>query len=135
MLIYLDNNQETVIEINEDDHLKVVPIRQVIGGVYKIESRNSYRADFWDGNTFTSKRIHIREYNYSFSTTKEAVTKYYNDNLILKYDTPITIKAKEITPNIIKYFRYVPRIIEYPERDVILNPYMIGIWLEMAQVI
>lgn len=129
MKLYLGNNQETVLDLDENNEIQIVPINKTVGGVYKIEARNSYRADWWNGKKFISKRVHRREYDYNWSKTKEAVTKIYNDNLILKFNTPIKIKVKDITPQILKYFRYVPDIVDYPEQDVILNPYFIGIWL------
>lgn len=41
----------------------------------------------------------------------------------------LTINKNDITPEIIKYFRYAEPIIEYEEKQINIDPYILGVWL------
>jgi hypothetical protein len=45
------------------------------------------------------------------------------------FDTLLTINKNELTPDIIKHFRYVEPIIEYEEQLLGIDPYILGVWL------
>jgi hypothetical protein len=45
------------------------------------------------------------------------------------FDTLLTINKNELTPDIIKHFRYVEPIIEYEEQLLDIDPYILGVWL------
>jgi hypothetical protein len=46
-----------------------------------------------------------------------------------KVDTLLSINKSELTPDIIKKFRYVEPLIEYNEQPVLIEPYILGLWL------
>ena len=46
-----------------------------------------------------------------------------------KVDTLLSINKSELTPDIIKNFRYVEPVIEYNEQPVLIEPYILGLWL------
>lgn len=45
------------------------------------------------------------------------------------FNTLLTINKNDITPEIIKYFRYAEPIIEYEENPINIDPYILGVWL------
>ena len=45
------------------------------------------------------------------------------------FDTLLTINKNELTPDIIKHFRYVEPIIEYEGQILSIDPYILGAWL------
>jgi hypothetical protein len=45
------------------------------------------------------------------------------------FNTLLTIDKKDITPEIIKYFRYVQPLIDYEEQSITIDPYILGAWL------
>lgn len=45
------------------------------------------------------------------------------------FNTLLTINKNDITPEIIKYFRYAEPIIEYEEKQINIDPYILGVWL------
>lgn len=45
------------------------------------------------------------------------------------FDTLLTINKNHITPEIIKHFRYIEPIIEYEEKSINIDPYILGVWL------
>ena len=45
------------------------------------------------------------------------------------FNTLLTINKNDITPEIIKYFRYAEPIIEYAENPINIDPYILGVWL------
>ena len=90
-------------------------------------------------NKKTNKGISSRFYYY-VGFEKKSKYGYFNEeeqNNIIKdiekeknnFDTLLTINKKELTPDIIKHFRYIEPIIEYEEQKISIDPYILGVWL------
>ena len=85
----------------------------------------------------TKKGIYIGiEYYKGFE--KKYICGYFNENEIEQkkreidknnVDTLLSIKKSELTFDIIKYFRYVEPVIKYNEQAVLIEPYILGLWL------
>jgi hypothetical protein len=87
----------------------------------------------------TKKGIYIR-FKYYVGFEKKTKNGYFNEEEIQQimediekeknsFNTLLTINKNHITPEIIKYFRYVEPIIEYEEKTINIDPYILGLWL------
>ena len=87
----------------------------------------------------TKKGIYIR-FEYYVGFEKKTKNGYFNEEEIQQimediekeknsFNTLLTINKNHITPEIIKYFRYVEPIIEYEEKTINIDPYILGLWL------
>ena len=87
----------------------------------------------------TKKGIYIG-FEYYIGFEKKTKYGYFNEEEIQQimeniekeknnFDTLLTINKNELTPDIIKHFRYVEPIIEYEEQLLGIDPYILGVWL------
>jgi len=77
---------------------------------------------------------------YYVGVNRKAISGYFTDEELKNHIENIekeksnftdifTIDKTELTPDIIKYFRYVEPFIEYPSQNVLIDPYILGVWL------
>ena len=129
MLVYFGTGGQTTLDLDPDDVINIVPIKTAVGSVHLTRAKRGYRAMFWDGQRFVQKLFPIKEYASS-SDARAAAQKYMRDHVNVSTDTTTAIKVCEITEGIQKYFRYVPRGIDYyDESPIPLDPYFLGCWL------
>jgi len=85
------------------------------------------------------KGIYI-SFKYYVGFEKKYKNGYFNEEEIQQimeniekeknnFDTLLKINKNELTPDIIKHFRYIEPIIEYEEQKISIDPYILGLWL------
>jgi hypothetical protein len=75
--------------------------------------------------------IEFKKCSKSGYFTEEELEKHKKqiENLKNNFTDTFTVNINELTPNIIKHFRYVEPYIEYPSQEVLIDPYILGAWL------
>jgi hypothetical protein len=88
----------------------------------KTENRKYYSLRYYIGFQKNCKSGYFTE--EELEKHKKDIEKIKN-----KFTDTFTININELTPNIIKHFRYVEPYIEYPSQEVLIDPYILGAWL------
>jgi hypothetical protein len=134
MKLYLGNSQDVEIDVDKEDIIYCSPIATACGGVTYRSERNAFCTKCWDGTSHSMKYFYFK----TSQTRKECLSKedaeiaahaYYDDNNKNNSKTIVELYAKDINADVIKYFRYIQPIIEYPAGDVPIDPRFLGIWL------
>lgn len=126
MKLYLGNNQDIELDVDEEDTIYLSPTCYSVGGCYDVPIKNGYRVDCWDGTKKVSK---IFKYNGDKETCFTNAKEFFESNNKNKYGDIIEIKAKDIDQNIMDNFRYIQPSVDYPEQPVPLDPYLFGLWI------
>ena len=84
------------------------------------------RAKYYNG--LTSNHISV---NKDLNCDLELEKKNLKDSLIdnIKITDTFNICKKDITDDIIKKFRWCEPLIEYPKQELLIYPYILGLWL------
>lgn len=121
---------KTSVRKNDDDEITLCPCNT--SGTLRIR-KDTLRKINKDGLHFyaisyfcqlESKSIIRHMSEDDFEETIKRVESECNN-----MKTIITIKKKQLTPHIIKHFRYVQPCASYPSQNVLISPYILGLWL------
>lgn len=129
--IYLGSNGSDELELDDDEELTVHPTSSAIGGFWNIKDRKAFRVEYWDGIIKTQQYIYYDKAPEKITKTdamKNAEKLYKEKNKNTK-ESVIKITAKQITPFVMKHFRFVQPATEYDEQEVKLDPLFTGIWI------
>tara|TARA_Y100000389_G_scaffold126976_1_gene124327 strand:+ start:2468 stop:3685 length:1218 start_codon:yes stop_codon:yes gene_type:complete len=77
---------------------------------------------------YTKFAQHSKTYKNPTDNELETLKKEYNAKCV-KFTDIFSVKVSELTPYIIKNYRFVQPKIEYEYRDIPIEPYILGVWL------
>ena len=133
MRFYLGNDAENFIDLQPDDTIDIVPVGRVVTGVQWTGPDGTHparwRADFWDGNKMRCKMFRLDAYGGNSTLAKAAAEKFHQEHQTVSPERKMSIKVSDVTNEIMKHFRYVPRGVDFDDQAVPLDPYFIGVWL------
>jgi len=128
MKLYLGNDSDVEIDVEEDDEIILAPTKAATSSITYNVARNRYIAFCWSGLVCKNMYLPIS----CFKSTAEAykAAKYYivgiNANTV---NTLLKCKVKDLSVEILNNFRYIQPTLEYRTQDVPLDPYLVGVWL------
>ena len=131
MKLQLGKYKDVSIEIDaqDDDDIYLMPISN--RGTYKLTDRVSrkYLAIFY----YVGIESFYKSFEYTDENREEMIKlrqKFIDSTPeINKIDQVICVKAKYLNEKVVRNFRYVQPVVEYPKKDVKLPPYYLGLWL------
>ena len=124
---YKDTSIE--MELEDEDHIHVIPLAN--RGTCKVtdDKRRKHLCLLY----YIGVKSFYKKFEYNDNNKNEMLKKRreFIDSLpeINKNNQVIRIKAKDLDEKIIKNFRFVQPITEYPEKNVKIPPYYLGLWL------
>lgn len=131
--LYLREDKNNYIDLAPDDTIQVVPDSIVAGKIQWDGSngRARWRVDYWDSEErrMRCKTFPVKTYGNDAVKAKVAAEEFHATTQSVAKDCISVIRASDINNDIIEHFRYVPRGVDYPETDVPLDPYFLGLWL------
>ena len=98
-----------------------------ITSALKVSKKNKKKGTYYTLSYYTEFQKNSKSGYFTeeeFEKHKQDIEKIKN-----KFTDTFTININELTPNIIKHFRYVEPYIEYPSQEVLIDPYILGAWL------
>ena len=98
-----------------------------ITSALKVTKKNKKKGTYYTLSYYTEFQKNSKSGYFTeeeFEKHKQDIEKIKN-----KFTDTFTININELTPNIIKLFRYVEPYIEYPSQEVLIDPYILGAWL------
>ena len=130
MKLFLGNCQDVVIDVDE---IQVFPMATACGGVYDITDKNAWVSRFWIGIKGSLKYFYYATSNkrkdcYSKEDAEKAARLHYKNNNINTKESIITVNVADIDENVMKHFRYIQPMIDYPFQEVPVDPYFFGAW-------
>jgi LAGLIDADG DNA endonuclease family protein len=132
MRFYLGNDASNFIDLQPDDTIDIVPVGKVVTSVQWGGSKQHgprWRADYWDGEQMRSKMFRLAVYDGDSAKAKAAAEQFHRAHQSVSPEQKMAIKASDITPHVMKHFRYVPRDVAYDDQPLPLDPYFVGVWL------
>lgn len=98
-----------------------------ISSTLKVSKKDKKKGTYYTLSYYTE----FQKNSKSGYFTEEELGKHKKDieEIKNKFTDIFTININELTPNIIKYFRYVEPYIEYSSQEVLIDPYILGAWL------
>jgi hypothetical protein len=143
--LYLGNRGDDVRDYSDEDVILLAPSANAIGGVTLKKDKDAYLANAWDGLKHSSKYFYFREKKRKSKAkpVAESVTDVFDSpqaaldaarawmeaNNTNNKNTVIEIKAADMNEEIAKRFFFVEGKIDYPEKQVPLDPRFLGMWL------
>jgi hypothetical protein len=129
MKLYIGNNFDYVIDVDEDDDILICPTTYSMGGVWDIRDRKTWRVICWDGIKHTTAHFSYIHCEQDKTSMQQKAETFYRENHKNKIQSCFAIKANQITSIVTDKFRFVQPIIDYQYQDVPIDPRMLGIWL------
>jgi hypothetical protein len=127
MKLYLGNNQDIELDIDDEETINLYPISLARGRIYDDIRKDGYSAETWNGVISTTKNFFYKEKNHKkrdvnfvFKSKEEALlaaNKYFEENNKNTINSVIPLQVKNIDERIIKYFRYIQPSIDYPYQE------------------
>jgi LAGLIDADG-like domain len=112
----------------EYDDTTVIQLLPVSTGVQprEIAVKNHYAVEFWSGIQRFAKCFPYR--TIPKEQALEQAWAYIRDNKPNTETTVVNAKVSDLTPRVLKHFRFCQSKVDYPEQEVPLDPYYYGIW-------
>ena len=134
MKLYLGNQQNVELDLNDTDIINLAPTAKARGGYWNITEKNAFRVEWYTGvecnmKYFYYKTSQVRSECYTYEEAEAAAKEHYEKNNIITEDSIIPIMAKDITPYVTKHFRYIQPIIDYDYQEVPIDSRWFGMWL------
>lgn len=129
MKLYVGNNFDYEIDVDEKDEILICPTCYSVGGVWDIKARKTWRAICWDGIVHKTGHFSYKQ-NEQLRLNKQLEAQmFFEEHNINKIGISFPVKVSQLNKNILEKFRFVQPIIDYPHQDVPVDPRMLGIWL------
>jgi len=130
---YLGNDRNNKIILEPDSVIDLVPIGTVVGKVQWDGSpgKKRWRADYWDPDArrMACKMFPINSYGGDSNAARTAAETFRISKQTVSPTCLGPFRADEINQDVMKYFRFVPRCVDYPDQEQPLDPYFLGCWL------
>jgi hypothetical protein len=138
--LYLGNRADDIREYQDHDVVLLAPSAKAVGYVELKKTKDAYLGHAWDGLDHKQKYFYYREMTQYgkvgsgeyFATPEaalEAARNWMNRENRNRKDIVLEVEAKDIDAKVAELFYFVQPKVDYPEREVPLDPRFVGLWL------